>query len=942
MQLIKDDVSGLFRLEGRFGTVVNFNTSNQISSWQDVDNNTLNFSYNATTGKLETVTDYVNRTLTLGYDATSGLLNSVIDSTGRSVSYGYDASEDLTSFTDVESKPWGYAYDDPNNLHRITSLTDPLTITTATNTYNIFGRVESHTEARQDPLDPQNVLYGEYKFYFTGFRNVDEDPNGNQKAFYFDTRGRLYATEDALGNKNSWKYDGQNHKILETDPRGYITTYNYDGNQNLTDTFNALNQQTRNIYDTDLRLQYSIDPLYHGSSFGYDTENHPTSSTYGHLFDNLTLLPLDSGISQTASTYYPNGQTNTTTDGRNTLTTLTYDSYGNSDTTQVSAHPAVDYTYDAIGRMEDLKDQEYLNTNVSTGFTYNNRGQVLTVTDKLGRQTIFTYDDAGRMISRKDRNLDTINYDYTPTGKLETVTYPTGPPVSFTYDLTDNLETMVDNIGTTQYFYDAAYRLSSMTNPYGFVVSYDKYDAAGNLEEITYPGSKKVIYTYDELNRIKTVTIDWLIPTQTATYFYDDAGRLDYVQNFNGTITDYDYDNANRLIALNNNKSDASIIATYSFPVLDGNGNREQVLQDEPLASSLSAESVSFQYNNAKNRLEWAGATNFAYDNEGQLSQRDGVPYTTFDYEHRLVSSADGITSVQYVYDGKGNRLQATRNGVVTRYIYDAAGNLIAEADGNNNITRYYIYGAGLLAMVDTSDAVYTYHFNANGNTIAITDASQTMVNKYAYTPFGRLANEVETSFSQPFKFVGQHGVMTEPNGFYYMLARYYDPEVGRFISEDPIGFEGGDVNFYAYVANNPINKIDPSGLWAFFGGWSARAGAYGIGNAAVTEGVIWGSSRFSDRQNGLATEAFFSYETGENTWGAEVGGEVLGGFFTGDVEDFSGVSDSWNITFGPYSFSYFNTPSGDLGFSFGRGIGRNIGSISKTSVNTDVTCVIK
>ena len=485
----------------------------------------------------------------------------------------------------------------------------------------------------------------------------------------------------------------------------------------------------------------------------------------------------------------------------------------NLQTMTTGTHPAVDYTYDAIGRMEDLKDQEYVNTNASTGFIYNNRGQVLTVTDKLGRQTIFTYDNAGRMKTRKDRNLDTINYDYTPTGKLETVTYPTGSPVSFIYDLTDNLETMVDSIGTTQYFYDTAYRLTSMTNPYGFAVSYDKYDAAGNLEEMTYPGNKKVIYTYDELNRIKTVTIDWLIPTQTATYNYDDAGRLDWVDNFNGTITNYDYDNANRLITLNNNKSDASVIATYSFPVLDGNGNREQVVQDEPLASSLGTENVSFQYNNAKNRLEWAGATNFGYDNEGQLSQRDGVPYTTFDYEHRLVSSADGITSVQYVYDGKGNRLEATRNTEIIRYIYDAAGNLIAEANGSNNITRYYIYGAGLLAMIDTSDSVYTYHFNANGNTIAITDASQTVVNKYAYTPFGRLTNEVE-AFPQPFKFVGQHGVMTEPNGFYYMKARYYDPEVGRFISEDPIGFEGGDVNFYAYVSNNPINNVDPSGLF--------------------------------------------------------------------------------------------------------------------------------
>jgi len=58
---------------------------------------------------------------------------------------------------------------------------------------------------------------------------------------------------------------------------------------------------------------------------------------------------------------------------------------------------------------------------------------------------------------------------------------------------------------------------------------------------------------------------------------------------------------------------------------------------------------------------------------------------------------------------------------------------------------------------------------------------------------------------------------MTEPNGFYYMRARYYDPQVGRFISEDPIGFEGGDVNLYAYVGNNPVNLIDPNGELAFF-----------------------------------------------------------------------------------------------------------------------------
>lgn len=120
------------------------------------------------------------------------------------------------------------------------------------------------------------------------------------------------------------------------------------------------------------------------------------------------------------------------------------------------------------------------------------------------------------------------------------------------------------------------------------------------------------------------------------------------------------------------------------------------------------------------------------------------------------------------------------------------------------------------MAMVTASGELYCYHFDSIGNTMAITDNNQNMVNRYVYTPFGIIANQTET-VPQPFKFVGKWGVMTEPNGFYYMKARYYDPEVGRFISEDPLGFEGGDVNLYAYVRNLPTMFIDPLGLdWIY------------------------------------------------------------------------------------------------------------------------------
>ncbi len=156
--------------------------------------------------------------------------------------------------------------------------------------------------------------------------------------------------------------------------------------------------------------------------------------------------------------------------------------------------------------------------------------------------------------------------------------------------------------------------------------------------------------------------------------------------------------------------------------------------------------------------------------------------------------------------------------------------------------------------MVTPTNQVYCYHFNRVGSTIAITDQSQNMVNQYAYDPFGNILNQTE-AIPQPFKFVGQHGVMTEPNGFYYMRARYYDPYVGRFISEDPIGFEGGDVNLYAYVGNNPLNLVDPIGEKVFpyhFGVTfvaGIKSGLGAVNSLKLAWDVMREDRNFSDRR---------------------------------------------------------------------------------------------
>jgi RHS repeat-associated protein len=167
------------------------------------------------------------------------------------------------------------------------------------------------------------------------------------------------------------------------------------------------------------------------------------------------------------------------------------------------------------------------------------------------------------------------------------------------------------------------------------------------------------------------------------------------------------------------------------------------------------------------------------------------------------------LGSAQYFYDGLGNRLKAVVNGATTKNVYDAAGNLLAQTDGNGNITQYYLYGAGLIAMQPQGGGVYCYHFDATGNTVALTDQNQNIANTYAYKPYGELTSGQTQTVTQPFTYVGQYGVMTENYGYYNMRARYYDSGSGRFASEDPLGFGGGDVNLSAYVRGNPVNGME-------------------------------------------------------------------------------------------------------------------------------------
>ena len=647
------------------------------------------------------------------------------------------------------------------------------------------------------------------------------------------------------------------------DQKGKATQYQYDARGNLT--------WIKNAADMVATFSYNLTNTIASSSEFYDPNGTvPTQTTFAYDTDNNRLRTITNPAGETLQLGYgAYSEVNSLTDALTNSTTFLYDTYGNlkqitdgeSNATKYSndyagrAIEAIDgenikttYTYDntdhpkdvvnytrsgailrTIGRMYDvngnLDSVNWTNqgTPSQTKYLYDNRDRLGTVIKPGGADKIFSYYENDLVKTVEDYNNQTVSHVYDDHNRLKEKQYPDGSKVTFGYDENGNLNNVTAPSGNDSFVYDDLNRIETHANPDGKTVSYD-YDNAGRLRYLTYPNGHVVTYTYDAAGRLKTVS-DW--QSGRVAYMYDPTGKLTEARRSadNGTTTlittVYTYDNASRLKGIAE-KQGAAILLSYAY-TLDGVGNHESVdTVNEPLSSSVSAENISYTNDKARNLVLSAGQTTYTYDNNGnrKTSTSEGVTTTySWDFENRLTGiSTPDRSNITYTYDGMGNRISRTENGVTTRYVLDLTGGMsrvLAETDDGGNVTAYYIYGHGLVSRIDanTSERCF-YHFNHRGDTVALTDDSGAVTDRYAYGEYGRLENSsaTGTATENPFKYVGRYGVMVEGNDLLFMRARFYDVAVGRFLSEDPLGFGGGDWNLSAYVGGNPVVGVDPEG----------------------------------------------------------------------------------------------------------------------------------
>jgi len=802
-ELVYDAGSDTYSLNRRFGIVLDFNTEGQIETWTDANGNAMQFLYDGD-GLLDTVTDAFGHTLIFSYNADKRL-ESVTDSAGRVIAFSYDGDGNLDAYTDPTGvATYQYSYD---SGHRMTEIHAPSGQRLVTNVYDGLDRVMEQTNGRNFT----------WEFFWSGYRNVERDPLGNEHVYYFDARARLVAETDRCGATTQHTYDGQNHLTSVIDANNHTMQFVYDGNNNLASFISALRNITTFSYDGEDRLIAITDPSGNTTSFSYDS-NHNLLSITGPL-GNFANYTYDTG-----------GRVELSTDAAGHSSTFAYDAADNLDSTTDPLGYTTDFIYDSVGNLFSVTDA---NSN-NTSFTFDNNRQVSSITDASGNTTIYSYDLDGNLESRTDGSGNTTIYSYDENWNLITITYP-AYSVGLTYDDVDNLIQITDPAGISTYDYDEEGRLTLYTDVNGYTVEYS-YDPVGNTQSITYPGGNTVSYSYDAVNQIESVN-DWL--GGTTGYSYDLRGLPTLTTLPNGAKVEYGYDEAGRMISLSNTDSTDAVIASYSY-TLDPNGNILSQTMSQPLMPMPLPESTDYTYG-PDNRLVSADSTIFFYDSNGNMIQKGTTTYQ-YDYDNRLVQVSNSTDTWEYTYDGLGNRIGVNHNGDQRWYLIDPRGitQVLAEYDGSG-VTACYVYGLGLISMVNAADNPYYYHYNFVGNTVAMTDATESIVNKYAYTPFGRLTGAQET-VPNPFRYVGQFGVIDDGNGLLYMRARYYDPEIGRFITKDPIWFAGG-VNLYRYVNNNPLNLVDPWGMEPWWYNPLEELGETGLEWLSEIEGLPGASS---------------------------------------------------------------------------------------------------
>ncbi len=705
--------------------------------------------------------------------------------------YEYDARGSLKKVTDALSHATSYEYDDAG---RLLSTTDPGMHVT-TNTYDDAGRLASTKDARQHTTSytydengrltvTTNALgkTARTNYYPDGTVASTVDELGRTTNYIYDSAGQLITTIDPMGGKTQNVYDEAGNLISATDARNKTTTYQYDALNRLILQKDSENGETEYFYDEVGNLVQTIDPNDNPTTFEYDELNRLKLQTDAH--GKTTQYFYDSVGNRTRMIDPRGNETRFEYDALNRLT-ATVANYRQGGPVDGHTNVRTEYTYDALGRRTAVKDA---NGHI-TESTYNVLGQVTAVKDPLGHINQTEYDDVGNVTRRIDPLLRATTYQYDPLNRLLSQTDPLLGVTGYTYDDAGNVLSVTDpnqHTSTTVYddlnrpvqTFDANNHMTTLaydengnvigeTNTLGERTSYAydglnrrirvedalgnatsfTYDANGNQTSITDANGVTTQFEYDALNRLTAVIENYstteLPDYQTnvcTEYTYDENGNRLTIKDGNHHVTNFAYDELNRLIR----ETDPLIHATqYDY---DSVGNRVQTID-------ANGNTITYVYDDANHLTDIVypdQTVSFTYDAAGQRTDmNDAAGHTHWVYDDlgRPTTITDPYNaSVGYEYDAVGNRKKITYPDQKTvTYTYDPANLLQQVKDWNLQTTTYAYDNANRLANISRPNGVETnYSYDPVGRIAAITHQSiPEVLASYAYT-MDKVGNRVQ------------------------------------------------------------------------------------------------------------------------------------------------------------------------------------------------------
>jgi len=703
--------------------------------------------------------------------------------------------------------------------------------------------------------------------------------------YIYDCRGNLIKTIDNLSNESILSYDSLSRKTSMNDPDMGLWSYEYDKNGNLVSQTDAIGNAITFVYDSLNRITLKDYPIgQQDVVYTYDTtsvtEWIPDSLSKG----KLTKITDASGSTEMA--YDNQGRVNKLRKTVESITydfTTTFDALGRKKSVSITklgvpTPEIISYGYNLQGELEMITSS--VDGPIVTNVDYNASSQMERVDYGNGTFTTYQYDDKTfRLTNLKTYSggvpLQDLNYTFDSVGNVLQIDDNRNNAVQkFTYDGLNRLSTAQGTYyGTKTYEYDSignmlkkgalSMNYGNNAGPHAVTSSSDErtfeYDANGSMikrgvDVLTYDFDQKlkeivvkkadresVVYDlqpgwntiafpslpedksianvladiwdqFDQISRYDPVTDEWTHFVKNAEY--DEFDTLDYGLGYEIYITDiavvnfaldgYDIP-GDQVISLSAGDNligpsiDSAMTVSELLSMVSGPSTVDSVRKWDPL-------SQNFTILTGSDTILPGEAVFVAVDSPCSLT---------------LVKTAN---TVQFAYDANGTRVKKMANGATTTYIGE---NIVIAPDG---VVKKHISLNGIKIFTSESDGdryfTHTDHINSSN---IVTDASGAEVEQIEYSPYGQTVKQTGTDVVDH-KFTGYEE--DDETGLYYARARYYDAQLGRFITADPTiqhPFDPQDFNRYAYARNNPINFIDPSGY-----GWlSSLIGA--IVGAIVT-----------------------------------------------------------------------------------------------------------